>query len=86
MYDFLYKLVNLVIPRIRDFRGFSYDSFDKYGNFNIGIKENIIFPEIVYDKIDNIYGLDINFKISSNITDNNLLLLQELNIPIMERV
>merc|ERR1712164_2127 len=69
MYDFLERLIYVAIPRIRDFRGLSVKAFDKQGNYNIGIKEQIIFPEIDYDKIDIIRGLDINI---STTADNNI--------------
>merc|ERR1712100_847024 len=66
MYDFLERLVYIALPRIRDFRGLSIKSFDKQGNYNLGIKEQIIFPEIDYDKIDTIRGLDISITTSAN--------------------
>merc|ERR1712151_1366905 len=69
MYDFLERLIYIALPRIRDFRGLSVKSFDKYGNYNLGIKEQIIFPEIDYDKIDIIRGLDINI---NTIADNTV--------------
>ena len=61
MYDFVYKLFNVALPRVRDFRGVSADSFDGRGNYSMGIKEQLIFPEIEYDKIDRLRGLDIIF-------------------------
>ena len=61
MYDFLDRLVNLALPRVRDFRGVSADSFDGRGNYSLGLKEQIIFPEIEYDKVDAIRGMDIAF-------------------------
>merc|ERR1712083_428379 len=66
MYDFLERLIYIAIPRIRDFRGLSVKAFDKQGNYNLGIKEQIIFPEIDYDKIDIIRGLDVNITTSAN--------------------
>ena len=60
MYDFFYKLVNIALPRVRDFRGISGKAFDGRGNYSLGIKEHIIFPEIDYDKIDRIKGLNIS--------------------------
>ena len=61
MYDFVYKLFNVALPRVRDFRGVSADSFDGRGNYSMGIKEQLIFPEIEYDKIDRLRGMDIIF-------------------------
>ena len=61
MYDFAYKFFNAALPRVRDFRGVSANSFDGRGNYSIGIKEQLIFPEIEYDKIDKIRGMDIIF-------------------------
>ena len=61
MYEFLDKLISISLPRVRDFRGLSPKSFDGRGNYTIGIKEQLIFPEIDYDKIDKIRGMDINF-------------------------
>lgn len=82
MYEFLEKLLKVSIPRIRDFRGFSQKSFDKNFNYTIGIKENIIFPEINYEKIEDIYGLQITFNIKSNSQKESLLLIQKLGFPI----
>ncbi|MDK6296236.1 50S ribosomal protein L5, partial [Gardnerella swidsinskii] len=59
MYDFLYKLINVSLPRVRDFRGISSRSFDGRGNYSMGVREQIIFPEIDYDKVDRVRGLDI---------------------------
>ncbi len=81
MYEFLDRLVNIAIPRIRDFRGLNPNSFDGNGNYSMGIKEQIIFPEINYDKIDKIRGLNIT--ICTNATNNNdaLELLKCFNMP-----
>tara|TARA_X000000368_G_C22928606_1_gene666479 strand:+ start:158 stop:697 length:540 start_codon:yes stop_codon:yes gene_type:complete len=81
MYDFLQRLLGVAIPRERDFRGLSVDSFDGRGNYSIGIKEHIIFPEIDYDKVDKIRGMDIS--ISTTAKDNNEgeLLLRAMNFP-----
>ncbi|AXN02173.1 LSU ribosomal protein L5p (L11e) [Candidatus Purcelliella pentastirinorum] len=81
MWDFLYKLISISIPRIRDFRGFSIKSFDGRGNYNIGIHEQIIFPEIDYDKIDEIRGLDINIITTANQDNEARFLLELFNFP-----
>lgn len=81
MYDFLFKLVNIAIPRIRDFRGLSPKSFDKRGNYSMGIKEQIIFPEIDYDKIDRLRGLDITITTTAKNDKEGLALLEAFNFP-----
>lgn len=81
MYDFLDRLVNVAIPRVRDFRGISPKSFDGRGNFSMGVKEQIIFPEIDYDKIDRIRGLDITITTSANSDEEGQALLQAFNFP-----
>ena len=81
MYEFLDRLISIAIPRIRDFRGFSKKSFDGRGNYTIGIKEQIIFPEIDYEKIDSIRGLDIAITTSAKNNDEAMLLLEEFNFP-----
>ena len=81
MYEFFDRLINIALPRIRDFRGLSSKSFDGNGNFTIGIKEQIIFPEINYDKIDKIRGLDITICTSSNNDSEALELLKGFNMP-----
>ena len=81
MYEFFDRLINIALPRIRDFRGFNSNSFDGNGNFTIGIKEQIIFPEINYDKIDKIRGLDIVICTSSNNDLEALELLKGFNMP-----
>jgi len=85
MYDFLERLIYIAIPRIRDFRGLSIKSFDKQGNYNIGIKEQIIFPEIDYDKIDTIRGLDISISTSANNIVQGFALLKSLRFPFIEK-
>jgi large subunit ribosomal protein L5 len=82
MYNFLDKLIHITIPRIKDFRGFSRKSFDKQANYNIGIKEQIIFPEIIYDKIDKIRGLNIAITTNSNNRDYITTLLKLFHFPI----
>jgi large subunit ribosomal protein L5 len=81
MYQFFDRLVNVAIPRIRDFRGISPKSFDGKGNFTLGIKEQIIFPEIDYDKVDKIRGFNVTIVTSTNRDDEALLLLGKLGMP-----
>lgn len=82
MYEFLDRLISIAIPRIRDFRGFSKKSFDGWGNYSIGIKEQIIFPEVDYDEIDQIRGMDITI-VTSAMTDNEgYALLKAFNFPL----
>jgi len=85
MYDFLERLVYIALPRVRDFRGLSVKAFDKQGNYNLGIKEQIIFPEIDYDKIDTIRGLDINITTSANNALQGFALLRSLHFPFIEK-
>ncbi|QCI26122.1 50S ribosomal protein L5 [Buchnera aphidicola] len=80
-WDFLHRLITIVIPRIRDFRGFSKKSFDGRGNYNMGISEQIIFPEINYDTIDQVRGLDIAITTTANSDIESLFLLSSLNFP-----
>ena len=81
MYEFLDRLINIAIPRIRDFRGLNNKSFDGHGNYTLGIKEQIIFPEINYDKIDKVRGLDITICTTANNNDEALELLKNFNMP-----
>jgi len=81
MYEFLDRLVNIAIPRIRDFRGLNPKSFDKQGNYSLGVSEQIIFPEINYDEIDAIRGLDITISTSARNADEGRALLQAFNFP-----
>ena len=81
MYDFLERLICIAIPRIRDFRGFSVKSFDKQGNYSLGIKEQIVFPEIDYDKIDMVRGLDITITTTAKTDEEGLALLKAFNFP-----
>jgi len=81
MYDFLDRLINIVIPRIRDFRGLNPKSFDGRGNFSMGLKEQIVFPEIDYDKIDSLRGMDIVITTTASNDDEGRALLKELNFP-----
>ena len=82
MYEFLDRLINIALPRVRDFRGLNRKSFDGNGNYSLGVKEQIIFPEIDYDKIDKIRGLDISITTSAKNDEEGLALLKEFNFPI----
>ena len=84
MYEFLDRLVNIAIPRIRDFRGLNPNSFDGKGNYSLGIKEHIIFPEINFDKIDKVRGLDITICTSTTRNKEALELLKSFNMPFIE--
>ena len=81
MYEFLDRLVNIAIPRIRDFRGFSARAFDGRGNYSLGVREQIIFPEIDYDKIDAIRGLDITITTTARTDEEGRALLAAFNFP-----
>ncbi|MEK9677985.1 MAG: 50S ribosomal protein L5 [Rhodospirillaceae bacterium] len=81
MYEFLDRLVNVALPRVRDFRGISGKSFDGRGNFALGIKEQIIFPEIDYDRVDQIRGMDVVICTTANSDDEARELLREFNMP-----
>ena len=81
MYDFAYKLFNISLPRVRDFRGVSKKSFDGKGNYSLGIKEQLIFPEIEYEKIDKIRGMDIIFVTTANSDEEAKELLTLLGMP-----
>ncbi|CDC31881.1 50S ribosomal protein L5 [Clostridium sp. CAG:508] len=81
MYDFAYKLFNVSLPRVRDFRGVSKNSFDGRGNYSMGIKEQLIFPEIEYDKIDKIRGMDIIFVTTAKTDEEAKELLSLLGMP-----
>ena len=82
MYEFLDRLVNIALPRVRDFRGLSKNSFDGKGNFSLGIKEQIIFPEIDYDNIDTLRGMDITLVTSAKNDKEGFELLKKFNMPI----
>jgi large subunit ribosomal protein L5 len=81
MYDFFSKLVNIALPRVRDFRGMSPKGFDGRGNYSLGVKEQIIFPEIDYDKIDKIKGLNISIVTSAKSNNEGLSLLRLMGMP-----
>lgn len=82
MYEFLHRLISIAIPRIRDFRGFSAKSFDGRGNYSLGIKEQIVFPEIQYDKIDAIRGLDITITTTAKNDAEARALLKAFGFPL----
>ncbi len=82
MYEFLDRLINISIPRIRDFRGLNPKSFDGRGNYSMGIKEQIIFPEIEYEKIDTIRGMDITFTTTAKTDEEGRALLKAFNFPL----
>ena len=81
MYEFLDRLISVAIPRVRDFRGLSPKSFDGRGNYSMGVKEQIIFPEIDYDKIDTLRGMDITITTTAKNDEEALALLKGLNFP-----
>ena len=81
MYDFAYKLFNVALPRVRDFRGVSPDSFDGRGNYSMGLKEQLIFPEIEYDKVDKLRGMDIIFVTTANSDEEAKELLKLMGMP-----
>jgi large subunit ribosomal protein L5 len=82
MYEFLDRLISIALPRIRDFRGLSPDSFDGRGNYSLGIREQIIFPEIDYDSIDQVRGLDVTITTTATDDEAGLALMRELGLPI----
>ena len=84
MYEFVNKLFNVAFPRVRDFRGISADSFDGKGNYSTGIKEQLIFPEIEYDKIDKVRGMDINFITTATTDEEGRELLSLLGAPFIK--
>ncbi len=81
MYEFVDRLVNIALPRIKDFRGLSDNGFDKFGNYTFGIKEHIIFPEINFDKVDRIRGMDITLCTTGNSKKISFALLKAMNFP-----
>ena len=85
MYEFLDRLINVALPRVRDFRGLEIKSFDGHGNYSMGIKEQIIFQEIEYDKVDKIKGIDITICTSANTDEEAIELLKGFNMPFMKR-
>ena len=86
MYEFVDRLVNIALPRIKDFRGLKSDGIDSSGNYSFGIKEHIIFPEVNFDKVDKIRGLDITIVTSNKSKQGTLELLKEFNFPIKNKI
>ena len=85
MYDFLHRLINLSLPRIRDFRGISPKSFDGRGNFTLGVREQLIFPEVEYDSIDQIRGMDISIITTAKTDEEGRALLKEMGMPFRDK-
>ena len=85
MYEFVDRLVNIALPRIKDFRGLTTKGFDSKGNYTFGIKEHIIFPEVNFDKVEKIRGLDITIVIVSSNVDHSYELLKQFNFPFIEK-
>ncbi len=85
MFEFLDRLINIALPRIKDFRGLNPNSFDKFGNYTFGIKEHIVFPEVNFDKVEKIRGLDITISIKTQSKDHSYELLKQMNFPFLKR-
>jgi large subunit ribosomal protein L5 len=85
MYEFIDRLVNIALPRIKDFRGLSPKGFDKFGNYTFGIKEHIIFPEVSFERADKVRGLDIVIVVKSINKDHSFALLEKLNFPFIKK-
>ena len=81
MYEFVDRLINLALPRVRDFRGVNPNAFDGRGNYALGIKEQLIFPEIEYDKVDKVRGMDVIFVTTANTDEEARELLTQFNMP-----
>ena len=81
MYAFLDRLINLALPRVRDFQGLNKESFDGYGNYSLGLDEQLMFPELDYDKVSTICGMDISIVIDSRSNEESFYLLKEIGIP-----
>ena len=84
MYEFIDRLVNIALPRIKDFRGLSNKGFDAFGNYSFGVKEHIIFPEVNFDKVDKVRGLDISIIIKNKKIEDSYELLKKFNFPFKE--
>ena len=85
MYEFVDRLVNIALPRVKDFRGLSLNGFDMFGNYTFGIKEHIIFPEVNFDRVDKIRGLDITITIKNQDKEHSFELFKQLNFPFIEK-
>ena len=81
MYEFLDRLVNVALPRVRDFRGLNPNSFDGHGNYAMGIKEHLVFPEINYDKVEQVWGMDVVITTTAKTDDEARALLRHFNFP-----
>jgi large subunit ribosomal protein L5 len=81
MYGFLDRLIHLALPRVRDFQGINPKSFDKNGNYSLGLEEQLMFPEIEYDKIDQIRGMDVSIVTTAKTQEEGLALLKEFGLP-----
>ena len=86
MYAFLERLIHITLPRVRDFRGISADAFDGRGNYNLGIKDQLIFPEISYDEVKQLQGLDICIVTSANTDEEAYSLLKYLGLPLQPKL
>jgi large subunit ribosomal protein L5 len=86
MYTFLDRFINLALPRSRDFQGLNPKSFDKFGNYTIGLKEQLLFPEISYDSVDQARGFNISFVTDARTRDEGYALLREFGLPIREKI
>lgn len=84
MYEFLDRLVNIALPRVRDFKGFSHKQFDNKGNFSIGLKEQLVFPEINYDKVEKVRGMNITFVTTAKNSTEAKTLFEQFDIPFMQ--
>ena len=84
MYEFIDRLVNIALPRVKDFKGLSIRGFDKFGNYSFGIREHIIFPEVNFDKVEKIRGMDITIVFSTTNTDHSKTLMKEFNFPFIQ--
>ena len=85
MYEFIDRLINIALPRIKDFQGLSLDGFDNFGNYSFGIKEHIIFPEINFDKVDRIRGMDITIVTTGNDKKATIALFEAMNFPFIKK-
>ena len=85
MYEFIDRLTNIALPRIKDFRGLSPKGFDKFGNYTFGVKEHIIFPEVSFDRADKVRGIDIVIVISAKSKEHSFALLEKLNFPFIKK-
>jgi large subunit ribosomal protein L5 len=84
MYYFLERFINLTLPRIRDFQGLSTLNFDQHGNYNLGLKDQLIFPELEYDKVNQILGFNITLVTTAKTKEESLALLRELTLPMQK--